>query len=61
MALGLVAADYMDQSWVAGEFQEAENKGLRWSETFLRAGNKNPQQVVAFPGVVNTDPETLAL
>lgn len=43
MALGLEAADYMGQSWWAVEFQEVENKGLDWSEMFLRVGNKNLQ------------------
>lgn len=41
--MGLVAADYKDQSWWAGEFQEVESKGLDWSEMFLRVGNKNLQ------------------
>lgn len=61
MALGLVAADCKDQLWGAGEFQEVESKDLDWSETFLRVGNKNLQQVVEFLGVGNMGPEMLAL
>lgn len=46
---------------MAGGSQEAGNKGLRWSEMFLRAASKNRQQAVEFLGVVSTDPEMLAL
>lgn len=51
----------MDQSWWAGEFQEVENKGLDWSEMFLRVEDKNLPQVVEFLGVGNMGPEMLAL
>lgn len=60
-ASGLVAADCKGQSWWAGGFQEVESKGLDWSETFPRVGNKNLQQVVEFLGVGNMGPEMLAL
>lgn len=60
-ASGWLAADCKDQSWVAGVSPEAGNKGLHWSEMFLRVGSKNLQQAVGFLGVVSTDPEMLAL
>ena len=61
MAVGLEAADYMDPSWWAEEFQEVENRGLGWSEMVLGAGNRNLQQVVEFLEAGNTGPEMLAL
>ena len=60
-AVGWAAADYLDPSWWAGEFQEVENRGLDWSETFLGAGNRNLQQVVEFLEAGNRGPEMLAL
>lgn len=41
----MAAADYMDQSSRAEEFQEAENKGLDWREMVLRAGNMDPEML----------------
>lgn len=60
-ALAWAAADCTGQSGVAGGSQEVGNKGLHWSEMFLRVGNKNLQQAVEFLGVVSTGPEMAAL